>query len=66
MNITSVDVTPYGQPDARLYIVATVEDGSQWCYSRPFALKDRAHAEYFAALVRERGTVDAENWKAPQ
>lgn len=62
MKIKSVEVIPYDDPP-KLFVVVTTVEGDRWCYVRPFAMNHRAHAEYFAQLVRDRGEVDTTNWK---
>lgn len=69
MKVKSVEVVPYLHTDSltdRLFIVARTEDGVEFWYARPFFLKDRPHAEYFARLVRDRGEIEPEHWHRGQ
>lgn len=61
-HIKSVEIVPNPATQESLMVVATRTDGLRFVYVRLFALKDRAHAEYFTRLIRERCMIEADQW----
>ena len=43
-------------------VIATMLTGERYAYQRPFALQDRAHAEYFARTILRADCIEIEHW----